>query len=863
MGPVQLSRLAAAAVAALALLLVGAPAACAASNITVVAGGGTVNNTGAPSFTPTGPDSQIGVDQIQAQLAGGTDVTLSTSTDPAIAAQEGTITVNAPIGSISEADLILDADSLVDVNADVNVLNSGAQFSVTAVGSVELDDVISGSLSVSAGDPITQSGSATVAGNAHFVTNPFDSVTLTNASNDFDSLSTGIVSALSVTDKNALAIGNLFTNGAFVLEAAGSVTQVPATTASIAGGTAISVGSTNDVTLTNATNDFSVIGFASADNVSVVNSSLLTLSTSAINGNLSVSASGSIGQDAALTVAGPTTLAAGPTNDIMLGNAANDWSAIAVTSADDVSISDANALILDATAVSDDLTLNAGGALTQASGATVPGATSATGAPVALDHPGNDFSGAVAVTSSGASAAAITDANDLTLDSSSSGGALTTIAGDDLAVPAGQTIAATGALRLVADNNNPTAPAIGTGGIALGSNAALTGSGAIRLYAARRGDNSIPGSATFNGSTFSPGTLFAHSARERWGVYSPDGTAAAPFTFFYKDRDTSAPRAKITSPVDGATYEHNQIVNAAYSCTDGIGGGTGVKTCEGPVPNGSAIDTATLGQQTFRVNVENGAGNRNKETVTYTIVDTTRPAISITAPAAGATYVLHQPVPSQYDCGDDTAIVSCVGTSPPGAAIDTSSVGTKTFTVGAMDSSGNTAVVTATYVVENPTGACQVRQNGTNVADALFGTVEGDTLFGLAGDDGITGQAGDDCLHGGTGNDRLIGRAGNDSLWGGAGADGLHGRLDDDHLRGQGGDDYLSGRGGSDNLKGGAGDDRITGGAGENRYSGQRGNDEIRARNGSAEVVRCGRGEDVAIVDDDDRTLGCETARSR
>ena len=836
MGPVQLTGLAAAAVAALTLLLVGVPVASAASNITVVAGGGTVNNTGAPSFTPTGPDSQIGVNQIQAQLAAGTDVTLSTSTDPAIAAQDGTITVNAPIGSISEADLILDADSLVDVNADVNVLNSGAQFSVTAVGSVELDDVISGSLSVSAGDPITQSGSATVVGNAHFVTNPFDSVTLTNASNDFNSLSTGIVSALSVTDKNALSLGDLFTNGAFVLNAAGSVTQVPATTASIAGGTVINVGSNDDVTLTNATNDFSVIGFASADNVSVVNSTLLTLSTSVINGNLSVTASGFIGQDAALSVAGATTLAAGSTNDIMLGNTANDWSTIAVTSADDVSISDANALTLDATAVSDDLTLNAGGALTQAGGATVPGATSATGAPVALDHPGNDFGGAVAVTSSGSSAAAITDANDLTLDSSSSGGGLTTIAGDDLAVPAEETIVATGALRLVADNNNPTAPAIGTGGITVGSNAALTGSGAIRLYAARRADNSIPGSATFNGATFSPGTLFAHSARERWGVYSPNGTAAAPFTFFYKDRDTAPPRAKITSPVDGATYEHNQIVNAAYSCTDGIGSGTGVKRCEGPAPNGSAIDTATLGQKTFRVDVENGAGNRNKETVTYTIVDTMRPAISIKAPADGATYILHQPVAAHYDCGDDTAIVSCVGSTPAGLAIDTSSVGTKTFTVGAVDSSGNTALAMATYVVENPTGACQVEQNGTNVADVLFGTVVGDALFGLAGDDGITGQAGDDCLHGGTGNDRLLGRAGDDSLWGGAGADG---------------------------LRGGAGGDRINGGVGTNRYSGQRGKDEIRARNGSAEVVRCGRGEDIAIVDDDDRTLRCETVRSR
>ena len=819
----------AAAVACLPLL-VAVPAARADSNITVVAGNAVVNNSGAPDFTPTGPDSLIGVGQINAQLAAGTDVTLDTQTDSLIAAQEGTIVVNAAIGSSTAADLTLDAGDLVDLNAAVSLVNSGALFSVSAVGGVDLGNVISGSLSVTAGDPVTQSGSATVAGNAHFVTNVFDGVTLANASNDFGSVSSGIASNLTVSDENGLSLGDLAINGALVVSAGGSVDQLPATSAVVAGPAGISAGSTDDVTLTNATNDFDAVGF-SADNVSVVDSDLLTLSQSTISGDLSATASGAIDQDAPISVAGTTTLTAGAANDITLDDAGNDWSTLAIASADDVSIRDANALALGPTAASDDLILEAGAALTQTGAAIAPGSTSATGAPVALDDSGNDFGEPVAVTSSGGGAAVVADANDLTLDSSSSGGALTVVADDDLTVPAGETIAATGELRLVADDANPASPAIGTGGISAGSNAALSGSGAIRMYGARRGDNAIAGTATFNGSTFSPGTLYAHSARERWGVYSPGGSASSPFTFFYKDRDMSVPRARITAPVDGATYERRQIVNAAYSCTDGVGGGTGVRRCEGTVPNGSPIYTATLGEHEFKVSVENGAGNRGSRIVNYRVVDTTRPTVRINTPTHGATYRLGQHVVADYDCADETALASCAGSTSEGAVVDTGSVGTKTFTVKALDRSGNPVTVTATYVVDNPTGACKVVTSGTNVGDRLFGTTFGDAIFGRSGGDSVNGATGDDCLHGGRGNDWLVGRQGEDRLWGG---------------------------GGEDHLSGGAGDDLLRGGRGENSYSSHRGDDEIHARNGESEVLRCGRGEDLAIVDDGDRTLGCE-----
>src|SRR5260370_26512730 len=51
--------------------------------------------------------------------------------------------------------------------------------------------------------------------------------------------------------------------------------------------------------------------------------------------------------------------------------------------------------------------------------------------------------------------------------------------------------------------------------------------------------------------------------------------------------------------------------------------------------------------------------------------DTTPPVVSITTPAAGATYTLNQSVIAAYACNDtDSTAVTCVGTVPSGSPID-------------------------------------------------------------------------------------------------------------------------------------------------------------------------------------------------
>jgi hypothetical protein len=82
--------------------------------------------------------------------------------------------------------------------------------------------------------------------------------------------------------------------------------------------------------------------------------------------------------------------------------------------------------------------------------------------------------------------------------------------------------------------------------------------------------------------------------------------------------DTAAPTITITTPGDGATYFLNQVVNADYSCADEVGG-SGLKSCVGPVASGAAIDTSSVGPKSFKVDAEDNAGNKSSLTHNYNV----------------------------------------------------------------------------------------------------------------------------------------------------------------------------------------------------------------------------------------------------
>lgn len=92
-----------------------------------------------------------------------------------------------------------------------------------------------------------------------------------------------------------------------------------------------------------------------------------------------------------------------------------------------------------------------------------------------------------------------------------------------------------GALTLVVDNDEPLAPVIGNGAFVLSGSVGKAGGGLLRIFTARRSQNSITGTGNVNGDTFVPGTLFLNTATEQWDTYFPDTFGGTPYTFFYKD----------------------------------------------------------------------------------------------------------------------------------------------------------------------------------------------------------------------------------------------------------------------------------------------------------------------------------------
>jgi hypothetical protein len=168
--------------------------------------------------------------------------------------------------------------------------------------------------------------------------------------------------------------------------------------------------------------------------------------------------------------------------------------------------------------------------------------------------------------------------------------------------------------------------------------------------------------------------------------------------------DTTPPTVALSSPADGARVKQGAELDVDFSCSDT--GGSGLASCVGSVADGAALDTSELGEVSVTVTALDHAGNRTVVTHTVTVVDQTKPTISVTTPVAGAQYELGEQVLADYSCADEptgSGLDSCVGSVANGAAVDTGSLGDKTFTVNASDEAGNTASKSVTYTVVDAT----------------------------------------------------------------------------------------------------------------------------------------------------------------
>jgi hypothetical protein len=169
--------------------------------------------------------------------------------------------------------------------------------------------------------------------------------------------------------------------------------------------------------------------------------------------------------------------------------------------------------------------------------------------------------------------------------------------------------------------------------------------------------------------------------------------------------DTTAPTVELRSPADGARVEQGASVVVDFECADEPGG-SGLASCVSTTADGALLDTSRLGEVEVTVTARDNGGNQTSVTHTVTVVDVTKPNVTLTTPVDGAVYDRGEHVAADYSCADEpngSGIESCVGDVPKGADVDTSTVGDHTFTVQATDRAGNTGSKSATYTVVDTT----------------------------------------------------------------------------------------------------------------------------------------------------------------
>jgi hypothetical protein len=165
--------------------------------------------------------------------------------------------------------------------------------------------------------------------------------------------------------------------------------------------------------------------------------------------------------------------------------------------------------------------------------------------------------------------------------------------------------------------------------------------------------------------------------------------------------DTTPPVVML-SAADGLW--HKDDVSIAGSASDGAGSGLANSgdasfTLSTTVPAG----TETSSAQTDSRIISDVAGNSTTAgPISGIMVDKKAPTLTITSPAAGATYLLNQPVLAGYTITDGGSGVDTSHSGGPvssGSPIDTAAVGSKSFTVSAQDNVGNVATQSVSYTV--------------------------------------------------------------------------------------------------------------------------------------------------------------------
>jgi hypothetical protein len=156
-------------------------------------------------------------------------------------------------------------------------------------------------------------------------------------------------------------------------------------------------------------------------------------------------------------------------------------------------------------------------------------------------------------------------------------------------------------------------------------------------------------------------------------------------------------------------FDHNVSSNTAQGAAyvfvrPASGWANGTQTAELTASDGAFSDYLGSGVGvTGNVIVAGAYGRNSGQGAAYAFV-APLPTVTIATPGSGATYAKGQAVAASYSCAAPTGatITACAGPVASGAPIDTSTLGTHSFTVTASDSDGQTTTQSVSYTVVPP-----------------------------------------------------------------------------------------------------------------------------------------------------------------
>ena len=241
---------------------------------------------------------------------------------------------------------------------DAVTLGTDTALTSTGVGAIAFNSTVDGARTLTASTGGTVTFGAAVGGGTALTALGISASTVSfNGINNVGTLAANLTGGgLTYTDADALDIGTAGTvsgisASSLALTAGGNITQ-SAGSVTVGGTTTLDAGATNDITLSSAANNFGTVSVVSGNNVTLTDVNAIDLGAATVSGNLTVNASGVITDSGLLSVNGTTAIAAGAGNDITLNNASNDFGgAVTILAAKDVTLQDANAIVLAATTV--------------------------------------------------------------------------------------------------------------------------------------------------------------------------------------------------------------------------------------------------------------------------------------------------------------------------------------------------------------------------------------------------------------------------------------------------------------------------------------------------------------------------------